>query len=172
MNQKSYDYVKAAVIPLLLAILYLVFSYNRTAPVVIDSGPAVAPTDPPTAKSEPELDAKLIGLSSKVQWPEFTHSELVNVDPFDRRMIFPETLAKAMPTDPNDSEKQLLIGSHRPLSANPLESFQVQAVFQSPQGIAALIGERIIRIGDRLNDGTHVIDITPQQLTVESPATQ
>ena len=87
-------------------------------------------------------------------------------------MIFPEPLAKAMPTDPNDSEKQLLIGSHRPLSANPLESFQVQADFQSPQGIAALIGERIIHIGDRLKDGTHIIGITPQQLTVESPTTQ
>ncbi len=172
MNQKSYDFVKVAVIPLLLAILYMVFSYNRTAPVVIGSGPADAPADLPTAKSQPKLDAKLIVLSSKVQWPEFSFTELVNLDPFDRRMIFPEPLAKAMPTDPNDSEKHLLIGSNRPLSASPLASFQVQAVFQSPQGIAALIGERIIRIGDRLNDGTHVIGITPQQLTVESPTTQ
>jgi len=171
MNQKSYSYVKVAVIPLLLGVLYWVFSYSRTVPAVIGSGPADAPADLLTAKREPKRDAKSIALSSKVQWPEFSFTELVNVDPFDRRMIFPEPVAKAMPTDPNDSEKHLLIGANRPLSASPLASFQVQAVFQSPQGIAALIGERIIHIGDRLNDGTHVIDITPQQLTVESPTT-
>ena len=172
MNQKSYGYVKVAMIPVLLGILYCVCSYNRIAAVVIGSGTAEASADLVTAKSEPKLDAKSTELSSKVQWPDFSLNELVNVDPFDRRMIFPEPLTKAMPKDPDDSEKQLLVGSNRRSSANPLKSFQVQAVFQSPQGIAALIGERIIRIGDRLNDGTHVIDITPQQLTVESPATQ
>lgn len=171
MNQTSYGYVKIAMIPLLLAILYWVFSSNRTAPAVVGSVSADATSDFPTVKNAPKQDSKLKVLSSKVHWPEYSSNELVNVDPFDRRMIFPEPLAKAMPTNSNDSEKHLLVGSNRPLSASPLESFQVQAVFQSPQGIAALIGERIIRIGDRLKDGTQVIGITPQQLTVESPTT-
>jgi hypothetical protein len=171
MNQKSYGYVKVAVIPLLGWIFYSVLSYSRSAPVVIGDRPAGATADHPTGKSEPKLDSKLIELSSKVQWPEFSFNELANVDPLDRRMIFPEPLAKAMTTDPKDSEKHLQVGSNQPLSASPLASFQIQAVFQSQQGIAALIGERIIRIGDRLKDGAHVIGITPHEITVEPPTT-
>ena len=123
------------------------------------------------AKREHDQDLIEKELAKKIQWPEFFSNKLENVNPFDRRMIFPEPLAKAMPMDPNDSEKHLQVGVNRPLSTIPLASFQVQAVFQSPHGIAALIGERIIHVGDRLKDGTHVIGITPQQITVDFPTT-
>ncbi len=169
MKQRAFGYVKVAMIPLLFGILYLVIRGARNEPSVVLTAPTNATPAISPAKGEQTQDTKESELSVKPQWPKFTFSELANVDPFDRRMIFPDPLAKALPTDPNDSEKQLLVGSNRPLSASLLESLKIHAIFQSPQGIAALVDERIIHIGDRLKDGTQVIGITPEQLIVESP---
>ncbi len=171
MNQPSHGYVKIAMIPLLLGTLYWVFPGKTAAPVLIASDPTNSTSAISLAKSEQDQDSNDNELAKKTRWPEFPSNKLENVNPFDRRMIFPEPLAKATTTDPNDSEKHLLVGSNRPLSECSLASLQVQAVFQSPQGIAALIGERIIRIGDRLKDGAQVIGITPHEITVEPPTT-
>ncbi len=166
-SQTAFAYIKIGMIPCLLGILYFVLPGKPPTPDGIatqqKSEPHGLPNSEPSQKSEGnESDAK-------AQWPAFQLSDLESVDPFDRRMIFPE-LSRTAASDPNAVDRQSLVAINSLPAASKSEPIKVQAVFQSPQGIAALVGDRVIHVGDQLADGTHVIGITPEQLVVAMPS--
>jgi len=167
MNQKSnQSYLKIGLIPLFGGILYYVlpgkqFVSDETA---TDPKSAVA-NSPATGKRSEQPDGR--DFVSKREWPEFQLNELGNVDPFDKRMIFPESAPNF--SDPSDSDKQTLVSTIGRSGASRLENIKVQAVFQSPKGITALVGENVIHVGDLLQDGTQVNGITPEHLILASP---
>jgi hypothetical protein len=159
------DYLKIGMIPLLGGILYMVLPMNATDPgSTASKAPPVA--DRVTApKSKPNERSMVIDSVSTTKWPVFTLGELENVDPFDRRRLLPDLSRKATTSDSAVSGFPSLVDAPGAPSKKSSTPIKIQAVFQSPKGIAALVGERVIHIGDRLEDGTEVIDITPEQLT-------
>ena len=163
MNPNSkISYLKIGMIPLLLCILYAVLptTHNRTdALAVVESK-----TNTNTHKREGDHETK--GSVTATQWPTYLTSEIGQVDPFDRRRIFPESNSQTLESETQSFEKQSLVRAAIQSRTTRLESLKVQAVFQSPKGIAALVGERVLHVGDLLEDGTEVVEITPEQIVL------
>lgn len=159
-RQTAIGTIKIGMIPFLLGILYFVFPGKPSTPDGIAAEQKKEPTTGERIQSSEDRDTIVQAL-----WPEFHLGDLENVNPFDRSMIFPE-LSKTVASDAMPLDRQSLVAINSLPAANKLEALKVQAVFQSPQGIAALVGDRVIHIGDLLEDGTQVIEITPEQLVV------
>jgi hypothetical protein len=156
---------KIVLVPVLgLVLLYLVLK-NRSAS---DSSPAdlsaTVTSDSTLATAPPQTHDQPPTLA-KSDWPNLVLTDLQDTDPFDKRMIFPELVQGTFSNDTLTNNANTLVGT----SVDPLPPLKVQAVFQSPQGIAALAGDRIIHIGDMLADGSKVIDITPESLVLAKP---
>ncbi len=160
------DYLKIGMIPLLGGILYVVLPTNAKEPGTTASNANPVADTVADTKSKANEHAVASEPASTTKWPTFTLRELENVDPFDRKRIFPELSPKAPTSDSVVSGFQSLVDAPGVASKKSPMPIKIQAVFQSPKGIAALVGERVIHIGDRLEDGTEVIEITPEQLIV------
>lgn len=105
-----------------------------------------------------------------MEWPVFDSSVILSIDPFDKGMIFPENAVNTAKESPADSSQHTLVSS--PLlsqRATKVSDVKIQAIFRSSRGTAALVDSRLIQVGDRLNDGTEVVEITPEQLIVGVP---
>ena len=164
MNQQTaLGYIKIGMIPFLLGILYFAFPGKPPTP----DGNAKEPKTGPT-ESEPSRIPEGKELVAKAQWPDYQLHDLENVDPFDRTMIFPE-LSKSAASGPLALDRHTLVAINNSPAASKMEPIKVQAIFQSPQGIAALVGDRVVHVGDQLEDGTLVTEITPEQLVVAMP---
>ena len=168
MIQKTTSgYVKIGAIPVLLGIVYVVFPGKPPALDHLASEPnAVAIDTTSHAEAQKTSEAERIG---KIRWPEFQLSDLKNCNPFDRRTIFPELAAKSTESESSASDRQSFVAMQSQTITSKLEPLKVQAVFQSSQGIAALVGDRVFHVGDLLDDGTMVTSITPEQLIVALP---
>ena len=156
-------YIKIGMIPLLLGVLYFVIPAKPSVP---ESDSTVAPT--PSARSATNSRSDPNGPATKVIWPTFSLVELKGTDPFDRRMLFPDLASQDAPSEANTAGQQVLVttGASQVTQA----TYIVQAVFQSPTGIAALVGDRVIHVGDQLADGRLVLGITAEHLIL-APAT-
>ncbi len=165
------DYLKIAVIPILLAVLYSVLPKTSADPDRVSDIPKLATSEVLSGgrrMSGRNENASLNKMALRTRWPSFQLSDLGDVNPFDRRMIFADLPAQATSVDGTFTDKQSLVAVTALPLAKRLAAIRVQAVFQSPRGVAALVGERVIHVGDRLEDGTEVIGITPEQLEVAS----
>ncbi len=163
-NQTVLGTIKIGMIPFLLGILYFVFPGK---PPTLDGNINESKTGPTESESSRIPEVK--ELVAKAQWPEYQLNDLKNVDPFDRSMIFPE-LSRSAASDPSALDRQSLVAINNSLAASKIEPIKVQAIFQSPQGIAALVGDRVVHVGDQLEDGTLVTEITSEQLVVAMPS--
>ena len=162
-HSSTAKYIKMGMIPLLLGVLYFVIPAKRSVP---ESDSTVVPTRSVRSVTNPKSDPN--GLVTKVVWPTISLSELEGTDPFDRRMLFPDMASKDTPSDAGTAGQQVLVRAGA--SQDNQTSHIVQAVFQSPTGIAALVGDRVIHVGDQLADGTLVLGITAEHLIL-APAT-
>ncbi|MCY2984072.1 MAG: hypothetical protein NTY15_10620 [Planctomycetota bacterium] len=160
------DYLKIGMIPLLGGILYVVLPRNEIGPGATASKAKILSDTVTSPKSKPSEHSVASEPVSTKKWPAFALGEFENVDPFDRRRIFPDLSPKAPISDSVVSGFPSLVDAPGVPPKNSFTPIKIQAVFQSPKGIAALVGERVIHVGDRLEDGTEVIDITPEQLIV------
>lgn len=157
MHSSTAKYLKMGMIPLLLGVLYFVIPAKKSISESDSTGP---PTRSTRIVTHPKSDPN--GLAKKVVWPTISLSELEGTDPFDRRMLFPDLATQDTPRDANTSGQQVLVRTEA--SRDNQVSYIVQAVFQSPTGIAALVGDRVIHVGDQLADGTLVLGITAEHL--------
>jgi hypothetical protein len=165
--------LKIALIPILGLILVYLVMRNPTDGEQTSVDPPVSvsvtetprsvlnqePTRPPT-KSQTKPFAQAVS-----SWPKFEVDDLQNVDPFDRRALFPDPSEVTGSSDPTNT----LVGTTDRSSADTLKPIKIQAIFQSPSGITALVENRVIHIGDRLADGSEVVGITPDQLLLVKP---
>jgi hypothetical protein len=104
------------------------------------------------------------------EWPIFDSSDILTIDPFDKSMIFPESAVSTTQDGPSDVSQQKLVSSPSlTQQATKVSGVKIEAIFRSSRGIAALVDTRLIQVGDRLNDGSEVIEITPEQLIVVVP---
>jgi hypothetical protein len=170
MNKASTStYFKLALIPVLGSVLcYLIFGQRNKQP--LDPAPAVVATvDSNRAETKLSMKATDRDAAFRSEWPSFQLADFSNVDPFDRRTLFPEPNLVATVTDPEPSETERLVSTASSLAARRLELLKIQAVFQTPDGVAALVNDRIVRVGDRLEDGSEVIEISTDHLSIAVP---
>ena len=165
-NKKQYT--KIAAIPVLALVLYFVFPRTENSATHAKNDAQSASLDDRTRIRVQNSTASL--RKEKTEWPNFNFSDVSTIDPFDKGMIFPESAASTTKESSSDSSQQKLVSS--PLltqQATKVSAVKIQAIFRSSRGIAALVDTRLIHVGDRLSDGTEVLEITPEQLIVVAP---
>ena len=157
---------KIALIPVLAGILYLVLPKSSTK----DKAGAATPTKVATESHRhkrtirppnPEAHAK-----EPIVWPEIRLEDLSGADPFDRRRMFPEQAID--PASATDIEKETFVSLNGEAgeNASPFKTIAIQAIYESPQGVIAIIDGRMIHVGDRLEDGREVVGIYSDHIQV------
>jgi len=170
---QTYGVVKWGLIPVLAGILYLVIRSNSTSS--LDNATQSSPTKAVVAlhqlekssQNKGDLSISPIVASPKTVWPVIRHQDVADVDPFDRSMIFPEIETKDVPEASNETDRQSFVSSLG-TTARTTESLKVQIVFQTKSGTSAMVGDRLIRVGDSLDDGRQVIEINPESVVLSS----
>ncbi len=140
--------MKLAVIPILAAILGFVLTKED------DSHPT------PVLQAEKPRET-LVSTSAKMAWPEFQLEEIAVLQPF-RTLKQLENLQTA--ENQEGITSKTVPGTKGQATAT--EVLQVRAIFQTPSGASALLGDRVVRVGDILSDGKRVIAIHPQGVEV------
>jgi hypothetical protein len=100
-------------------------------------------------------------------WPVVDSESIAEFDPFalsgalEQRSTVPASAESPQPVaaiDEKQSEQRL---------QEALSQLQLQGVFNGGNGPAALIGKRIVRIGDEIKPGLRVVQITASGIVVE-----
>ena len=169
-------YIKLALIPVLAGGLYMVLREEAPSATdnAIDRGPVSSKTGTLLVEAEAtNRNAENASLPLAVRDrqptpPLISYGEVAEVDPFDRKMIFPvkEPSSAVHPSIENDDHSLV---SSQGASRKSAETLKVQVVFQTRDGISAMLDDRIVRVGDLLEDGRQVIQITPECLVLASP---
>jgi hypothetical protein len=131
---------KLALIPALAALLGMV--------LMQDTGNQPIPPEMETTSRE-----TLVTTKKQVEWPQYDWEEIVLLQPFPRL----KELEESTSTD-ELSENE----AARPEAAQeivPEDPLKVRAVFQTQTGASALVGDRVIRVGDVLPNGKRVTAI-------------
>ena len=133
--------VKLALIPILACILgYMMLSDTAYSPVAS------------LINEQPK--ERLVGTSKKSAWPEFNLEEIALLQPFP-------TLKELDRLDHADGLSEGTLNAEGTSSevGTADASAQVRAIFQTPQGASALIGDHVYRVGDILPNGKWVVAI-------------
>ncbi len=100
-----------------------------------------------------------------VEPPRYTLSDAIAINPFDMpipsRPVSVEVALPVAAVEPtlDDSAK---LSSQADSQVAPTASMQLQAIYFDERGAAAIIEDRVFRIGDQLTDGRTVARITKQ----------
>lgn len=175
MNRVT-GYVKLGLIPVLAGVLFLMLREGATSTAVstISIGSASTIVTPPTIEAETtnqQAEKSSSHLVARDPQPTITairFEDIAHIDPFDRRMIFPEKEPATTDHSSSENDNRSLVSS---LGAKrkSAETLKVQVVFQNRDGISAMLDDRIVRVGDLLEDGRQVIQITPESLVLAPP---
>lgn len=106
--------------------------------------------------------------SARSAWPVFQLEQIRGADPFGRQALNLDGPTSNLLSGPSMSDASTPTMERRP-SQPETQVRPVQAVFESPQGRAALIDHRLVRIGDQLPDGSHVLDISEAGIVLSVP---
>jgi len=169
-------YVKLGLIPVLVGILYLVFYGGATSTADQAAKQDPASTIAPDLSVEAEITNRFDENNSPPRMardlqptlPLKRDEDVAEVDPFDRRMIFPEE-ESANTLDPLIANDDRSLVSAIEAKSKSTATLKVQVIFQTRDGISAMLDDRIVRVGDLLEDGRQVIQITPQNLVLALP---
>jgi hypothetical protein len=105
--------------------------------------------------SEPLIPTKqqiLVSTRKQVVWPEFELEEIALLQPYKTLKQLDQIQSDAGVA----SEEATNAARQAESLRNALE---VRAIFQTPQGASALVGDRVVRAGDVLPDGKRVTAI-------------
>ena len=161
-------YAKIATIPVLALVFYAVLPRDKT---IDPNNKTSSPSDKVEHRSASHTREAAADktLKKKPEWPVYCSLDIATTDPNDKTMIFPATAIPLAGKEPSVSSPQKLISSATTTQTVKMSEVKIQAIFRSPKGIAALVDTRLIQVGDRLADGTKVIEITPDNLIVSVP---
>jgi hypothetical protein len=166
MNKRlQTSYIKLASIPILGSVLLYLLIRNKPAEQTPAPNVVVA-SDVKVVESKPAIKPVAIDTVVHSQWPVYQLRDFEDVDPFDRRALFPELAPVSNSNESVPSEPDSLVNTTSVLVSQRLQQIKIQAVFQTPVGVAALVNDRIVNVGDRLEDGAEVVEIHPDHLVV------
>ena len=158
-------------IPILGLILVVQLAKRFSGTSVQDSNTAASATSNGVLTETSSVGSKsgtTVG-SEKRNWPTYSADQVEHFNPFDRKHLIPSTESEATSTPDTMGATQLVASS-----APPLESTlgEVKAIYQTPSGTVAIVGDRHVRVGDFLEDGSKVLAIHIDQIVIERPSLQ
>jgi hypothetical protein len=163
------QYAMMAAIPILGVVLYAVFPRTEKVATNEKRNSQSDALDNPS-RIPRQISTALLTKEKRPEWPVYSSTEISTIDPFDKGMIFRESAIRNPNEGSLDSSQQNLVSSSTlTQQATKVSDVKIQAIFRSSRGVAALVDTRLIHVGDRLNDGTEVTEITPEQLIVVVP---
>ena len=156
-------------IPLLglILVVQLAKQFSRTANK--DSNGAMTATSKCALIETGSVGSK-IGTAvapEKCNWPTYSADQVEHLNPFDRTRLIPPKETETVST-PDHSDATQWVSALAP----PIESTlgDVKAIYRTPSGTVAIVGERHVRVGDILDDGSKVLAIHIDQIVIESPS--
>lgn len=108
--------------------------------------------------SKAKILAKEVLSGINVEWPKRSLSEILSHDPFSTSQTVPDVIAEDILKSESDAAAETETES---------PEFDLKAIYQSKHGTVALIGDRIVRPGDRLPNGALVVEILAHEIVVE-----
>ena len=164
MNQtqkrsKAIERAKIALVPVLAGVLGVVVLQNG------DHAATPAPTTvaAPARRSAVETSTQAALLQVRQRsWPDVELNEILSRNPF----ALPSTSGseKTAPVSDDVSPPPDVIDQEILLS---IESLNLQAIYESDSGRSALVGTRVLHVGDRLGENLRVSDIRPDGVVIE-----
>lgn len=137
-------------------------------------GPERAPSDggvsipsPPVAAVSANSSESGAPQPQQRPWPTVDLEQLVRFSPFDE---LPSLARRDLPTTPPGEPPAPVLpdaAEEQPGTASWLPPSKVDAVYQSPRGIVAVIDSRVVRPGDWLEGGGRVVSISVSGVLVE-----
>ena len=151
--------LKMAMIPVLIIVLGLRLADMTGSSDQTDSvkaaGTAVAANDRIDSVSTSETD-----LAQLKNWPTRSLDEILEHDPFSKpREELPE-VAKL---------EQSPVDKPSPVKFDP-QAINLKMIYRTGDEVVALVGSRIVKAGDRLEDGSLVVSIGDQEIVVQPPS--
>lgn len=125
----------------------------------------------PAPNSAADEASKRAGESLSASWPAFTLAEVAAYDPFQPFPTRSATPGPAPPaavktTGPQDTAQRK---ARQDQALAALRKTGITAVLRGPQEAMAIVGRRVIRVGDEI-DGFRVVAIEPDGVVIK-PAT-
>lgn len=158
-------------IPILGLILVLLLAKKFSGTSVKDSNTAVTATSNGVLTESSSAGSKsgtAVG-SEKRNWPTYSAVQIEHFNPFDRTRLIPSMELGTVSTRDTLGATQLVGSSAAPLESTPGD---VKAIYRTPSGTVAIVGERHVRVGDFLVDGSKVLAIHIDQIVIERPSLQ
>ena len=159
---------KYAAIPILSLILAALLMRQRTADEpLLEPQLNLAPVSAPAAPA-------LTPATARRARPEVQLEQLVRFSPFDIPRALqpappPQSAAPVVNASGDESTGGAQAQEESARATALLLPGAVQAVYQGPHGAAALIDSRIFQLGDRLESGGRIVDISADGVLIEAP---
>lgn len=101
----------------------------------------------------PNKKSTLVSTRKPTVWPEFELEEIALLQPYKTLKQLEQIQTEEGLADehaPSDTTEQV---------ERTLDVLEVRAVFQTPQGASAILGDRVVRVGDVLSNGKKITAI-------------
>ena len=181
-GKANINWLKMAVIPLLLGVLGIVVwrnqSPSQTAPAV-DTQPTPPASSIVAAPTSEKSTSPETGKQRRIAWPKFTTDQILATNPFHgseemRAALKPpvETIAaaNAANADAKASEAESELAEIDPWSAL-VDSFKEGSIgvyIETSKGPALKIGSRLLHVGDQIGDRYRITEIRQGGIVVEA----
>lgn len=153
-----------------IAVLVMQFGGGESDVTEVESAPA-----PPVAGSPAGTPAAVAASAAKqatprTAWPRISLEEAAGYDPFSLHGNAGSQISAALRGSTDQStEAEQAAKTARSTTLHALQSQGVNVVFQDQQGAVAMVGTRLVRVGDLL-DGYRVMKIGPDGVTLSPPS--
>lgn len=171
-NAKSpREKLKLALIPVLgIVLLYVLMAPEEGADPAAAVTLSASPPASPAAASPVELPQATPPKQSRSQWPQLALEQILDHNPF----AFPIELVPTVPTstadlppaepDPVLEEPEEPETDFRQELLKQLQATPIAAYYQSKQGAVAMVGDRLLREGDVIEEAVEVQQILPDRI--------
>jgi hypothetical protein len=161
-TQVPHQRLKLAAVPVLAAILWMVFP----------SSPKAAPEEPLVELNNEHPKSKRPRASGRAMsgegasMPTLSLADALRFDPF----AVPESMQEPVEQPAPAEEVVTDAAPAQPEPPTPvvsfdhLQSLEVSAVIQGPRGAAAIVGSKAVRVGDLFEPGVRVVEIQPDRV--------
>ncbi len=109
--------------------------------------------EPESEPVAPNKKNTLVSMRKPAVWPEFELEEIALLQPYKTL----KQIEQIQTAEGLAEEQSPTAGAEQVERASDI--MQVRAVFQTPQGASALLGDRVVRVGDVLSNGKKIIAI-------------
>ncbi len=168
--KKNNTKVKAALIPVLLCVLFFVL-YEPEPPATGVAETASGSEDPAREATKPASEAdlkRLLASLKKDRAPQMEFDEVVSYDPFQNLAVLKSIDSTMNQTEPALDDSPEPPGEEKPAAPKAkslaeikdlLQSRKVSAILHGTSENSAIIDAKVVHVGDLLEPGLRIVDI-------------